>query len=83
MGHCAAALGAADVVVVTPLDPLLSGRAATEAQALGRTLVTTTVGALPENVLTPPRMKDKLRTGWLVRPGNIGELARDRRRACA
>jgi glycosyltransferase involved in cell wall biosynthesis len=43
---------------------------------MGRPLITTTVGVLPENVLTPPRMKDELRTGWLVRPGNIGELAR-------
>jgi glycosyltransferase involved in cell wall biosynthesis len=79
VGHCAdmpAALGAADVVVVAALEPPLSGRAAAEAQAMGRPLVTTTVGMLPENVLTPPRMKDELRTGWLVRPGNVGELAR-------
>jgi len=79
VGHCAdmpAALGAADVVVVAAIEPPLSGRAAAEAQAMGRPLVTTTVGILPENVLTPPRMKDELRTGWLVRPGNIGELAR-------
>ena len=79
VGHCAdmpAALGAADVVVVAALEPPLSGRAAAEAQAMGRPLVTTTVGMLPENVLTPPRMKDELRTGWLVRPGNLGEIAR-------
>jgi glycosyltransferase involved in cell wall biosynthesis len=79
VGHCAdmpAAFGAADVVVVPALEPPLSGRAAAEAQAMGRPLVTTTVGMLPENVLTPPRMKDELRTGWLVRPGNTGELTR-------
>jgi glycosyltransferase involved in cell wall biosynthesis len=79
VGHCAdmpAALAAADVVVVAALEPPLSGRAAAEAQAMGRPLVTTTVGVLPENVLTPPRMKDELRTGWLARPGNVGELAR-------
>ncbi|HZQ14178.1 MAG TPA: glycosyltransferase family 4 protein [Pseudolabrys sp.] len=79
VGHCndmPAALGACDVVVVPALEPPLSGRAAAEAQAMGRPLVTTTVGVLPENVLTPPRMKDELRTGWLVRPGNIGEIAR-------
>jgi glycosyltransferase involved in cell wall biosynthesis len=72
-GHCAdmpAALAAADVVVVAALEPPLSGRAAAEAQAMGRPLITTTVGVLPENVLTPPRMKDELRTGW------CGELAR-------
>jgi glycosyltransferase involved in cell wall biosynthesis len=78
-GHCPdmpAALAAADVVVVAALEPPLSGRTAAEAQAMGRPLVTTTVGVLPENVLAPPRMRDELRTGWLVRPGNIGELAR-------
>ena len=79
VGHCAdipAALAAADVVVVPSLEPPLSGRAAAEAQAMGRPLVATTVGMLPENLLCPPRMRDELRTGWLVRPGNVGELAR-------
>lgn len=79
VGPCAdmpAALAAADVVVVPSLEPPLSGRAAAEAQAIGRPLVTTTVGVLPENLLCPPRMRDELRTGWLVRPGNVGELAR-------
>src|SRR5664279_555126 len=79
VGHCAdmpAALAVADVVVVPALQPPLAGRAAAEAQAMGRPVVTTTVGNLPENVLCPPRMKDELRTGWLVRPGNVGELAR-------
>jgi glycosyltransferase involved in cell wall biosynthesis len=78
-GSCAdipAALAAADVVVVPGLQPPLSGRAAAEAQALGRPVIATTVGALPETVLCPPRMPDQLRTGWLVRPGNVGELAR-------
>jgi glycosyltransferase involved in cell wall biosynthesis len=79
VGHCAdmpAALAVADVVVVPALEPPLAGRAAAEAQAMGRPVVTTTVGNLPENVLCPPRMRDDLRTGWLVRPGNVGELAR-------
>jgi glycosyltransferase involved in cell wall biosynthesis len=78
VGHCAdmpAALAAADVVVVPSLEPPLSGRAAAEAQAVGRPVVTTTAGVLPENVLAPPRMRDELRTGWVVRPGNVGELA--------
>jgi glycosyltransferase involved in cell wall biosynthesis len=79
VGHCAdmpAAYGAADVVVVAPLKPPLAGRAAAEAQAMGRPLVASTVGVLPENVLAPPRMKEELRTGWLVRPGNAAEIAR-------
>jgi glycosyltransferase involved in cell wall biosynthesis len=78
-GPCAdmpAALAAADVIVVPALQPPLSGRAAAEAQAMGRPVVTTTLGVLPENVLCPPRMRDELRTGWLVRPGNVGEIAR-------
>ena len=78
-GHCAdmpAAFGAADVVVVTPLQPPLAGRAAAEAQAMGRPLVVGAVGVLPENLLCPPRMREELRTGWVVRPGNVGEIAR-------
>lgn len=79
VGHCPdmpAALAVADVVVVPALQPPLAGRTAVEAQAMGRPVITTTVGVLPENVLCPPRMREELRTGWLVRPGNVGELAR-------
>ena len=78
-GPCAdmpAALAAADVVVVPALEPPLSGREVAQAQALGRPVIATTVGVLPENLLCPPRMRDDLRTGWLVRPGNVSELAR-------
>jgi glycosyltransferase involved in cell wall biosynthesis len=78
VGHCAdmpAALAAADVVVVSALQPPLTGRTAAEAQAVGRPVVTTAVGMLPENVLAPPRMREDLRTGWVVRPGQAGELA--------
>ncbi len=78
IGHCAdmpAALAASDVVVVPSLEPPLSGRAVAEAQAVGRPVVTTAVGMLPENVLAPPRMREELRTGWVVRPGQAGELA--------
>jgi glycosyltransferase involved in cell wall biosynthesis len=71
-----AALAAADVVVVPALEPPLSGRDVTQAQAIGRPVIATSVGVLPENVLCPPRMRDDLRTGWLVRPGNVSELAR-------
>lgn len=79
VGHCVdmpAALAVADVVVVPALEPPLTGHTIAEAQAMGRPVVTTAVGVLPENMLCPPRMKDKLRTGWLVQPGNVGELAR-------
>jgi glycosyltransferase involved in cell wall biosynthesis len=79
VGHCAdmpAAYAAADVVVVAALEPPFAGRAAAEAQATGRPAVASTVGVLPENVLCPPRTRDDLRAGWLVHPGNMGELAR-------
>jgi len=79
VGHCAdmpAAFALADVVVVPALEPPLSGRTVAEAQASGRPVVTTSVGMLPENVLAPPRMRDELRTGWLVQPANVGEIAR-------
>ena len=79
VGPCAdmpAAYAAADLVVVAPLQPPLSGGAAAEAQAMGRPVVVSSLGVLPENMLCPPRMPDELRTGWLVRPGNVAELAR-------
>jgi glycosyltransferase involved in cell wall biosynthesis len=78
-GHCTdmpAAIAAADVVVVPSLTPPLSGRAVAEAQAVGRPVITTTIGMLPENLLAPPRMREELRTGWVVRPGNASEFAR-------
>lgn len=71
-----AALAASDVVAVPALKPPLTGHAAAQAQAMGRPVVVNAVGVLPENVLTPPRMKEELRTGWVVRPGHAGELAR-------
>lgn len=77
-GHCSdmpAAMAIADVVVVPPLRPPLSGRLVAEAQAVGRAVVATAVGMLPENLLAPPRMRADLRTGWVVRPNHPGELA--------
>jgi glycosyltransferase involved in cell wall biosynthesis len=83
-GHCPdmpLALAAADVVVVPALEPPFSGRAAAEAQAMGRPVVVSTVGMLPENMLGPPRMPEDLRTGWLMRPGNIVDLTAGVRQA--
>jgi glycosyltransferase involved in cell wall biosynthesis len=79
VGHCGdmpTALAAADVVVVPALKPPLTGREAAQAQAMGRPVVVNAIGVLPENVLAPPRMAEALRTGWVVRPGHAGELAR-------
>jgi glycosyltransferase involved in cell wall biosynthesis len=78
VGHCPdmpAAFAAADVVVVPSMQPPLSGRLVAQAQGIGRAVVTTAVGMLPENVLVPPRMRDELRTGWVVGPDRPGELA--------
>ena len=69
------AMAVADVVVVPALHTPLTGRLVAEAQAVGRPVVTTAVGMLPEMVLAPPRMREDLRTGWVVRPGQPGELA--------
>lgn len=78
-GPCAdmaAAYAAASVVVIPAMTPPLTGRQAAEAQAIGRPVVVHAVGVLPENVLSPPRINEQLRTGWVVRPGQPGELAR-------
>jgi glycosyltransferase involved in cell wall biosynthesis len=75
-GDMPTALAAADVVAVPALKPPLTGQAAAQAQAMGRPVVVNAVGVLPENVLAPPRMAEPLRTGWVVRPGHAGELAR-------
>src|SRR5690606_41271313 len=61
VGHCPdmpAALTAADVVLVPSLQPPLTGRTVAEAQAMGRPVVTTAIGMLPENVLCPPRSEE-------------------------
>jgi glycosyltransferase involved in cell wall biosynthesis len=71
-----AALAAADVVAVPALEPPLTGRLAAQAQAMGRPVVASDIGALTETVLCPPRMDEDVRTGWLVPPGSANELAR-------
>jgi glycosyltransferase involved in cell wall biosynthesis len=79
VGHCpdmAAAYAAADLIVAPNIEPPLYGRVVAEAQAMARPVVTTAVGALPENVIAPPRMPEELRTGWVVKPGDPIDLAR-------
>ena len=71
-----AALALADVVVVPALEPPPTGILAAQAQAMGRPVVVSDIGALPEAVLCPPRMVADVRTGWLVSPGSAIELAR-------
>jgi glycosyltransferase involved in cell wall biosynthesis len=70
-----AAYAAADIVVVPCVAPPVYGRVVAEAQAMARPVIASSIGPLPENLLTPPRMPNELRTGWLVQPGNAAELA--------
>jgi glycosyltransferase involved in cell wall biosynthesis len=71
-----AAYSAAEFVIVPATEPPTFGRAAAEALAMGRPVVATAVGALPEFVLAPPRVGDDERTGWLCAPDDPRDLAR-------
>jgi glycosyltransferase involved in cell wall biosynthesis len=78
VGHCAdmpAAFALADVVTVPSTEPEAFGRAAVEAQALGRPVVVSDLGAVPETVLAPPETAEADRTGWRVPPGDPRALA--------
>ncbi|TCT08809.1 glycosyltransferase involved in cell wall biosynthesis [Tepidamorphus gemmatus] len=78
VGHCSdmpAANMAADVVVVPSTEPEAFGRTAVEAQAAGRPVVVSDIGATPETVLAPPDCAPGQRTGWRVRPGDAVALA--------
>jgi glycosyltransferase involved in cell wall biosynthesis len=70
MSHCrdmAAAYKLADIVVHASTDPEGFGRVIAEAQAMGRLVIATNIGAPPE-VIAPG-------TGWLVPPGDAPALA--------
>lgn len=95
-GHCAdvpAAMHAADAVVVASIEPEAFGRAAVEAQAAGKPVIVSDLGAVPETVLAPPDVEAARRTGWRVAPNDpdrlaaaLGEalsLAEDERKALA
>ena len=71
-----AALALADFVAITALDPPVLGRHAAQAQAIGRPVVTTGVGVLPEQVAAPPYLPEDVRTGWVVEPNNPQGFAR-------
>jgi glycosyltransferase involved in cell wall biosynthesis len=78
VGHVAdmpAAYEAAHLAVVASTEPEAFGRVATEAQIMGCPVVATAIGAPPETILTPPKVGDGERTGWLIPPANPGELA--------
>jgi glycosyltransferase involved in cell wall biosynthesis len=78
-GHChdmPAAFAAADTVLVPAIEPPVLGRVVAEAQAMGRPVVASNIGILPEHVVTPPEMPEDVRTGWLVAPGDAADVAR-------
>ena len=71
-GHCSdmpAAFMAADVIVAPSIEPEAFGRVAVEAQAMGKPLVASRLGAQTETVRDGE-------TGFLFTPGSIDELAR-------
>jgi glycosyltransferase involved in cell wall biosynthesis len=77
-GHCRdmpAALAAADTVIVPATEPPVLGRVVAQAQAMGRPVVTSDVGILPEHVVAPPEMPEDVRTGWVVKAGDAKEFA--------
>ena len=77
-GHCRdmpAAFAAADTVVVPAIEPPVLGRVVAQAQAMGRPVVTSDLGILPEHVATPPEMPENVRTGWVAKAGDAKEFA--------
>src|SRR5882724_2238838 len=70
-----ASYAAADFVVAPYTSPPIYGRVVAEAQAMARPVIASSIGPLAENMITPPRMPDELRTGWQVTPGDPAELA--------
>jgi glycosyltransferase involved in cell wall biosynthesis len=71
-----AAYAAADFVAVPVAEPPGFARTVAEALAMGRPVVATAIGSLPEIVLTPPLVSEDSRTGWLADPSDPMALAR-------
>jgi glycosyltransferase involved in cell wall biosynthesis len=79
VGHCPdmpAAYAAADLVVLPAERVAAFEESAAQAQAMARPVIASSIGALPEIVLAPPRVSADDRTGWLVRPRDALDLAR-------
>ena len=85
-GHCSdmpAVFAAADVVAVPAYQPPVLGRVVAQAQAMGKPVVTTELGVLPEHIVAPPRISDDVRTGWATNPRDPIDFARALGRALA
>jgi glycosyltransferase involved in cell wall biosynthesis len=70
-----AGLAAAHLALAVSVEPEGFGRVAAEAQAMGCPVIVSDIGALPETVLSAPRVGEESTTGWVVKPGDAGELA--------
>jgi glycosyltransferase involved in cell wall biosynthesis len=78
-GHCPdmpAVFAAADVVAVPAIEPPVLGSVVAQAQAMGKPVVMSDVGVLPEYVVVPPNMPEDLRTGWTALKGDPLDFAR-------
>ena len=82
IGACsdmAGAYTAADFVAVPQVVPPTFALVAAEAMAMGRPVIASNIGALPEIVLAPPQIGESARTGWLAEPDDPVSFAK----ACA
>jgi glycosyltransferase involved in cell wall biosynthesis len=70
-----AGLAAADLALMVSTEPEGFGRVAAEAQAMGRPVIVSELGALPEAVNAAPAVGEAAATGWLVKPGDAAALA--------
>jgi len=77
-GYCndmAAAYLAADIVLMPSTAPETFGRVAAEAQAMGRPVIVTDIGAVGEIVRAQPDVNEHDITGWRVAPDSPEALA--------
>ncbi len=77
-GHCrdmAAAYQAVDIVLMPSTVPEAFGRVAAEAQAMGKPVIVTDIGAVGETVLAQPDVIESEITGWRVTPDDPDALA--------
>src|SRR5215212_1014490 len=67
---------ATDFVAIPQIEPPAFPLAAAEAMAMGRPVIASDVGSVPEIVLAPPYVNEEARTGWLAAPEDALSFAR-------
>jgi glycosyltransferase involved in cell wall biosynthesis len=67
---------ASDFVAIPQIEPPAFPLAAAEAMAMGRPVIASHVGSIPEIVLAPPQVQEADRTGWLAEPDDPVSFAR-------